>query len=81
MQTCRRELLDRTLTWNQSHLPHALGGFGTFSNEHRPHRTLEQAAPLRPRPEPISVPGQIRAPEVRRRDRLGGTLQEYQYAA
>ncbi|MEU9214873.1 integrase core domain-containing protein, partial [Streptomyces sp. NPDC048415] len=42
IQTCRPELLDRTLIWNQSHLLHALREFETFYNEHRPHRTLEQ---------------------------------------
>ena len=81
IQTCRRELLDRTLIWNQTHLLHALREFETFYNEHRPHRTLKQAAPLRPVPEPISEPGKIRHLEVRRRDRLGGALHEYQHAA
>ncbi|WP_219825989.1 integrase core domain-containing protein [Nonomuraea typhae] len=44
IQTCRREPLDRTLIWNQPHLLHALREFETFYNEHRPHRTLGQAA-------------------------------------
>jgi transposase InsO family protein len=81
IQTCRRELLDRTLIWNQSHLLHALREFETFYNRHRPHRTLDQAAPLRPLPRPIGEPAQIRRLEVRRRDRLGGALHEYQHAA
>jgi putative transposase len=81
IQTCRRELLDRTLIWNQSHLLHALREFETFYNQHRPHRTLKQAAPLRPLPEPISAPGHIKHLEVHRRDRLGGTLHQYQHAA
>jgi transposase InsO family protein len=81
IQTCRRELLDRTLIWNQRHLLHALREFETHYNEHRPHRTLKQAAPLRPLPEPTDAPAQIRHLEIRRRDRLGGTLHEYQHAA
>ncbi|MGW0628509.1 integrase core domain-containing protein [Streptomyces sp. NPDC002758] len=81
IQTCRRELLDRTLIWNQSHLLHALREFETFYNGHRPHRTLRQAAPLRPLPEPIDLPAQIEHLDVRRRDRLGGTLHEYQRVA
>jgi putative transposase len=81
IQTCRRELLDRTLIWNQSHLLHVLREFETFYNWHRPHRALEQAAPLLLLPEPISVPGQPRYLEVRRRDRLSGTLHEYRRAA
>ncbi|MBA4865308.1 transposase [Streptomyces sp. PSKA54] len=81
IQTCRHELLDRTLIWNQRHLLYALREFESFYNGHRPHRTLGQAAPLRPLPAPITEPGQIRHLEVRRRDRLGGTLHEYQHAA
>lgn len=81
IQTCRRELLDRTLIWNQSHLLHSLREFETFYNCHRPHRALGQVAPLRPLPAPINVPEQIGHREVRRRDRLGGTLHEYQHAA
>jgi putative transposase len=77
VQTCRHELLDRTLIWNQRHLLHALREFGHFYNEHRPHRTLRAAAPLRPLPEPITDPERIVHLDVRRRDRLGGTLQEY----
>lgn len=73
IQTCRRELLDRTLIWNQSHLLHALREFESFYNGHRPHRALGQAAPLRPLPAPITEPGQIGPLEAHRRDRLGGT--------
>jgi hypothetical protein len=38
VQTCRRELLDRMLIWNQRHLLHALREFECFYNEHRPTR-------------------------------------------
>lgn len=81
IQTCRSELLNRTLIWNQSHLLHVLREFETFYNCHRPHRALNQAAPLRSLPEPISVPAQSRYLEVRRRDRLSGILHEYRRAA
>ncbi|MYS23998.1 transposase [Streptomyces sp. SID4948] len=80
IQTCRHELLDRTLIWNQNHLLHTLGEFKTFYNGHSPHRTLNQAAPLRPLPHP-DEPAQIRRLVVHRRDRLGGTLHEYRHAA
>jgi putative transposase len=46
-------------------------------NAHRPHRTLNQAAPLQPLPPPAS-PSQFR---VRRRDRLGGLIHEYAQVA
>ena len=81
VQTCRHELLDRTLIWNQRHLLHALREFEHFCNEHRPHRTLRAAAPLRPLREPITDPERIAHLDVRRRDRLGGTLHEYRHAA
>jgi hypothetical protein len=35
--TCRRELLDRTLIWNQRHLLHALREFEHFYNGHYEH--------------------------------------------
>jgi hypothetical protein len=38
VQTCRRELLERTLIWNQRHLLHALREFESFYNENRPHQ-------------------------------------------
>jgi putative transposase len=81
VQTCRHELLDRTLIWNQRHLLHSLREFEYFYNQHRPHRTLRAAAPLRPLPEPITDPERIAHLDVRRRDRLGGTLHEYRHAA
>jgi transposase InsO family protein len=81
VQTCRHELLDRTLIWNQRHLLHALREFEHFYNQHRPHRTLADAAPLCPLPRPITDPERLEHLEVRRRDRLGGTLHEYRHAA
>ncbi|PWJ07777.1 integrase [Streptomyces sp. NWU49] len=81
VQTCRHELLDRTLIWNLSHLLHALGEFESFYNEHRPHRALHSAAPLRPAPEPITDPTRLDHLDIRRRDRLDGILHEYQHAA
>jgi len=71
IHTCRRELLDRTLIWDQRHLLHALREFELYYNGHRPHRALKQAAPLRPLPAPITEPAH----------RLGGALREYQHAA
>jgi hypothetical protein len=52
VQTCRRELLDRTLIWNQRHLLHALREFEVFYNEHRPHQGIDNGRPLHPVPPP-----------------------------
>ncbi|MGW0203759.1 integrase core domain-containing protein [Nonomuraea sp. NPDC003201] len=81
VQPCRRELLDRCLLWNEHHLRHALRESEEFYNRHRPHQALDQAAPLRAAPEPITDPAKIIDPKVRRRDRLGGVLHEYLHAA
>ncbi|RSN16161.1 integrase [Nonomuraea sp. WAC 01424] len=80
IQTCRRELLDRTLIWNEHHLRHALCEFEAFYNEHRPHRALMQAAPLRSLPDPDTGPGGIALLNIGRHDRLDGVLKEYRHA-
>ncbi|WP_412520809.1 integrase core domain-containing protein [Actinomadura madurae] len=59
VQTCRREVLDRTLIWNQGHLLHALREFETFYNEHRPHQGIANARPLKPLPPPITDLGRV----------------------
>jgi putative transposase len=74
---CRRELLDRTLVWNQAHLRRILREYETHHNQHRPHRSLHAAAPLKPLPEPVD----LERYRVRRRTRAGGAINEYRLAA
>ena len=74
---CRRELLDRTLVWNQAHLRRILREYETHHNQHRPHRSLHAAAPLKPLPEPIDL-DQYR---VRKQARVGGLINEYRLVA
>jgi putative transposase len=81
VRSCRAELLDRTLIVNRAHLLHALHEYETFYNQHRPHRALHAAAPLRPLPQPITKPDRLAHLDIRRHDRLGGILHEYQHAA
>ena len=81
VQELRYELLDRTLIWNQRHLLRALREFEEHHNRHRPHQAMDQAAPLRPVPKPISDPGEIARLDTRRRDRFGGVIHEYHRAA
>jgi hypothetical protein len=76
--SCRRELLDRTLIWNQRHLMTVLREYEDFYNTHRPHRTLNQAAPLRPLPDGVTDLDHFR---VRRRDRAEGVIHEYRLVA
>ncbi|WP_330275939.1 transposase [Lentzea sp. NBC_00516] len=54
VKTLRAELLDRTLIWNRTHLRHALREYERYYNEHRTHRSLAAAAPLRTRPSLLS---------------------------
>jgi putative transposase len=75
--TIRRELLDHTLIINQRHAAIALREYELYYNNHQPHRSLGQAAPLRPLPDRTRT----RIINVRRRDRLGGLHHEYQQVA
>ena len=75
--TIRRELLDRLLIINQRHAAAVLREFERHYNDHRPHRTLGQAAPLRPLPRRTTT----EIDNVRRHDRLGGLIHEYQQVA
>ena len=74
---CRRELLDRTLIWNLGHLRRILREYETHHNQHRPHRSLDSAAPLQPLPEPVDLE-QYR---VRKHARVGGLINEYRLVA
>jgi putative transposase len=74
---CRRELLDRTLIWNQAHLRRILHQYETHHNQHRPHRSLNSAAPLKPLPEPVD----LEQHRVQRHARVGGAINEYRLVA
>ncbi|HYZ55737.1 MAG TPA: integrase core domain-containing protein [Streptosporangiaceae bacterium] len=76
--SCRRELLDRALVWNQRHLMTVLREYKDFCNTHRRHRALSQASPLRPLPDGITGLDHFR---VQRRDRAGGVIHEYRLVA
>ncbi|MCC8250487.1 integrase core domain-containing protein [Saccharothrix luteola] len=81
IQSCRRELLDRTLIWNQQHLLHALPEYEQFYNSHRPHQGIANARPLRALPQPAADQTGVAQLDIRRRQRLGGILSEYHHAA
>jgi transposase InsO family protein len=55
--SCRRELLDRTLIWNQRHLMIVLREYEDFYNTHRPHRA--SARPRRCARYPTALPSWI----------------------
>ena len=80
VRSCRRELLARTLFWNQRHLHYALREYERFCNLHRPHQGIANARPLAALPEPITDPDRLAQLNVHRHDRLGGVLHEYEHA-
>ena len=63
--------------WNQYHLRRILREYESHHNQHRPHRSLNGAAPLKPLPEPVDLE-QYR---VRRHTRAGGLVNEYRLVA
>ena len=74
---CRRELLDGTLIWNQAHLRQILCQYETHDNQHRRHRSLNSAAPLKPLPEPVD----LERYHVRRHARISGMINGYRLVA
>jgi hypothetical protein len=80
IQSCRHELLDRTLIWNRMYLLQALREYEQHYNEHRPHRGISNARPLHRLPQPVT-PTTITDLAIRRRDHLGGIIHEYDHAA
>ena len=59
-------------------LAHSPRATSCRNNRHRPHRTLNQAAPLRPLPDGVTDLDHFR---VQRRDRAGGVIHEYRLVA
>jgi transposase InsO family protein len=78
--TIRRECLDRILIFHRRQLEAVLAEYVDHYNGHRPHRSLEQASPgqMSPVQSPTSPPD---ATQLRRSDRLGGLIHEYELAA
>jgi putative transposase len=74
---CRREFLDRTFIWNRAHPRRILHDYETHNNQHRPHRSLHGAAPLKPLPEPADLD----LYRIRRQARVGGLINEYRLVA
>jgi len=66
------------LVRNQRHLMTVLRAYEDSYNTHRPHRTLNQAAPLRPLPHGITDLDHF---NVLRHDRAGGVIPEYRLVA
>jgi transposase InsO family protein len=86
VRTVRSECLDHLLVVNTRHLERILRSYARHYNCHRPHQGLSQGIPAAQRRPPLAprTPSQSvspRARHVRRRDRLGGLIHEYELAA
>ena len=79
VRTARCECLDWLLIVSARHLESALTIFIDHYNDWRPHRSLDLAPPNGRPPVPRWVGTQPIA--VKRRDRLGGLIHEYERAA
>ncbi len=78
--TLRRECLDRILILGPKHLARVLDAYVTHYNTHRPHRSLDQQPPTPPEPtRHLTAVTDTRG--VRRREILGGLINEYRQAA
>ena len=77
VSTVRRECLDRVLIFGERQLRHVLTEYEAHYNTHRPHRALEQRSPAAA--DANRLPPTTGA--VRRRQVLGGLINEYHRAA
>ena len=73
----RRELLDRTIIWNQRQLKKLVVDYLDHYNTHRPHRPLDQRPPVAT--DPPDQPG--RHLQVVKTARCDGLITEYRNAA
>jgi len=79
VRTVREECLDWLLIVNARQLDRTLRTYVDHYNRERPHRALDLACP---HPAPNPAPTELaKATHIRRRDRLGGLLHEYERAA
>ena len=76
VETVRRECLDWSLILDACHLQRVLREYAEHYTRARPHRARGLHPPLGPSPPPPGPAG-----PVRRRDRLGGLLHEYERVA
>ena len=77
VSTIRRECLDRMLIFNEQQLTWVLAEYEQHYNTHRPHRALEQQAPTSATVSRLPRTDGV----IRRKQILGGLINEYDHAA
>jgi transposase InsO family protein len=86
VRTIRSECLDHLLIVNARHLERILRSYARHYNRYRPHQSLSQEVPVPTLPSSLLAatslqPSHSDRLHVRRRDRLGGLIHEYELAA
>ena len=76
VRTVRTECLDWLLITGRRHLEEVLRVYVDHYNRHRPHRGRDLASP----DGPVRLPAATAPTDIRRRDRLGGLIHEYDAA-
>ena len=76
--TLRREVLDRTIIWNQQQLERLVTDHIEHYNSHRPHRSLDQRPPAPHRPPSANT---STSPRVTKTTRRNGLINEHRHAA
>lgn len=80
VRTVRQECLDSLLVFSRRQLERVLRVYVDHYNRQKPHRGIDLTVPV-PGGDSSSSPGVASLEQVRRRDRLGGLLHEYELAA
>lgn len=80
VKTLRAELLDRTLIWNETTSGTQCARMTGTTTCVGPTARLPPRHPCEPRPHPLES-DRIERLAIRRQDRLGGIIHEYQHAA
>ncbi|MFT9474770.1 integrase core domain-containing protein [Streptomyces sp. Mo3] len=79
--TLRREVLDRTLIYNEAHARAVLTEYIRHYNRHRPQQSRHQLSPDSTEPPAPANVTDIQAHRIQRRPVLGGLINEYHQAA
>jgi hypothetical protein len=86
VRTIRSECLDHLLIVNARHLERVLRSYARHYNHQRPHQGISQESPVLTSPSPLIAAAAGQDPQshqrqIRRRDRLGGLIHEYELAS
>jgi putative transposase len=79
--TLRREVLDRTLIYNETHALAVLSAYIRHYNQHRPHQSRQHLPPDSNEPPAPATVTDLKAHRIRREPVCNGLLNQYRHAA